>query len=439
MEPMTMRLTRRAALKQLGVVAAAAGATAALGGRAFAAEPTQLTFMTWNYQNDTVQQFINQFQAENPDIKVDMQVIPGNEYVPKIQLMQNSKTPFDVLYVADGILAQWAPWLQPLDGYDGAAALKQQMLNLASRSMTYQGRLYGLPYFSSYFALIYNDRMLKAAGFAAPPKTYDEWTLQARAIKSKGLSQAPMLWPVKIAGWGGMWVVNTMAASRGGRVLDDSYNITPIALASIAWWASTYKEGLSDPSGLELDPNTSAAAFMSGDYATMLTTSFFAGPQWANDKTKSKVFGVTKLAPTPALHKTAGFARLYAMNSASAHKAEAWRFMQYMGGTDKNGSFVTPKAWVVSGALTWGYGGVARDPVVDQSLRSWGADPSQVEANLESAVPMSAVVPFQAVWYSEWEAYANGVLQDMLAGRTSPQQGGSAWSAKAKELAARYR
>ena len=52
---------------------------------------------------------------------------------------------------------------------------------------------------------------------------------------------------------------------------------------------------------------------------------------------------------------------------------------------------------------------------------------------------MSAVVPFQAVWYSEWETYANGVLQDMLAGRTSPEQGGSAWSAKAKELAARYR
>jgi multiple sugar transport system substrate-binding protein len=435
---MTARLSRRAALKRFGAAAVAAGAAGAFGRPASAAAPTQLQFMTWNYQNDTVQQFINQFEADNPDIKVTMQVIPGNEYIPKIQLMQSSKTPFDVLYVADGILAQWSPWLERLDAYDGASALRKQMLNLAERSMTYQGRLYGLPYFSSYFALMYNDRMLKAAGFAAPPKTYEEWTAQAQAIKSKGLSKTPMLWPVKITGWGGMWVVNTMAASRGGRVLDDSYNITPIAVESLRWWVSTYRQGLSDPNGLELDPNTSAAAFMDGDYATMLTTSFFAGPQWANDKDKSKVYGVTKLGPTPALHKTAGFARLYAMNGASQHKAEAWRFMQYMGGTYK-GNFVTPKAWVVSGALTWGYVGVQRDPVVAQSLRSWGADPDQVESNLESAVPMSAVVPFQAVWYSEWEAYANGVLQDMLAGRTSPEQGGSAWSAKAKELAARYR
>ena len=99
---MNARLTRRAALKHLGAAAVAASAIGALRRRAAAAEATQLQFMTWNYQNDTVQQFINQFQLENPDIKVNMQVIPGNEYIPKIQLMQSSKTPFDVLYVADG-------------------------------------------------------------------------------------------------------------------------------------------------------------------------------------------------------------------------------------------------------------------------------------------------------------------------------------------------
>jgi len=431
-------LKRRTVLKGIsGLVAL--GTTDLFRARSRAAEATQLRFMAWNYQNATVQQFIDQFEIENPDIKVTMEVIPGNEYIPKIQLMQNAKTPFDVLYVADGILGQWAPWLQPLDGFPGAAALKQQMLPLALRSMQYKGTLYGLPYFSSYFALVYNDRMLKAAGFAGPPKTYEEWMQQARAVKSKGLSKAPMLWPVKITGWGGIWVVNTMAASRGGRVLDDSFAVTPIGLDSLRWWAATYKEGLSDANGIELDPNTSAQAFMDGEYATMLTTSFFAGPQWANDTSKSKVAGVTKLGPTPNLHKTAGFARLYGINAASSHKDEAWRFVKYMGGTNKAGAFTTPKAWVVSGALTWGYRGVEKDPAVSASLRSWGADPAQVAANLENAVPMSAVVPFQAVWYSEWETYANGVLQDLLAGRIAPEQCAQAWSSRAKDLAARYK
>src|SRR5262245_20218997 len=159
-----------------------------------AAGQTRLKFIVWNYQVETVKEFITQFEAENPDIKVDMEVVPGVQYVAKIQLMRNANTPFDALYVFDHILSQWASWLEPLDDYDGAAALKKTLLPVALQSMTYKGKLYGMPYFTSYFGLIYNDRMLKAAGFDGPPKTYDEWTQQAKVIKSKGLSKAPMLW-----------------------------------------------------------------------------------------------------------------------------------------------------------------------------------------------------------------------------------------------------
>jgi hypothetical protein len=52
---------------------------------------------------------------------------------------------------------------------------------------------------------------------------------------------------------------------------------------------------------------------------------------------------------------------------------------------------------------------------------------------------MSAMVPFQAPWYAEWELYANGVLQNVLGGRTSPDEGAQLWTKKAKELAARYK
>jgi ABC-type glycerol-3-phosphate transport system substrate-binding protein len=400
---------------------------------------TQLKFIAWNFQVETVQEFLSQFEAENPDIKVDMEVIPSAQFAAKIQLMKSANTPFDALYVFDHILSQWAAWLDPLEGYPGAEELTKAMLPLARQSMTYKGKLYGLPYYTSYFGIIYNEKMLKAAGFDAPPKTYDEWVQQAKAIKAKGLSKAPMIWPVKHTGWGGMWVMNTMVASRGGKLLDDDLNVTPEALQSLKWWAGTYKEGLSDPNGIELDPNDSARAFMSGDYATLLTANFFAGAQWANDKEKSKVAGFARLAATPEQRKTVGFARMYGINGSSAHKAEAWRLVKYLGGTNKAGDYVTPKQWVEKGALTWGYRGVEKDSGVAASLRSWGADPAQVAANLENAVHMSAVVPFQAVWYAEWELYANGVLQNVLGGRTSPEEGVQLWAKRAKELAARYK
>ena len=75
----------------------------------------------------------------------------------------------------DHVLGQWSSWLEPLDNYPGAAELKAKMLPLARQSMTYNGKLYGLPYFTSYFGIVYNDKMMKAAGIAAPPKTYAEW------------------------------------------------------------------------------------------------------------------------------------------------------------------------------------------------------------------------------------------------------------------------
>ena len=400
---------------------------------------TRLKFVAWNFQVETVKEFLAQFEGENPDVKVDMEVIPSAQYAAKIQLMKSANTPFDALYVFDHILSQWASWLEPLDGYEGANALKQTLLPLAQQSMTYKGKLYGMPYYTSYFGIIYNERMLKAAGFDHPPKSYEEWTQQARAIKAKGLSKAPMIWPVKHTGWGGMWVMNTMVVSRGGKLLDDGLNVTPAALDALRWWAGTYREGLSDPNGIELDPNESARAFMSGDHATILTANFFAGAQWANDKEKSKVAGVARLGPTPDQRKTVGFARLYGVNGASAHKAEAWRLVKFLGGTNKGGDYVTPKQWVAKGALTWGHRGVEKDPAVAASLRDWGADPGQVAANLDNAVHMSAVVPFQAVWYAEWELYANGVLQTVLGGRTSPEEGAQLWAKKAKELAARYK
>lgn len=408
-------------------------------GASTAAAETRLKFIAWNFQEETVKQFLAQFEAENPDIKVDMEVIPSAQFAAKVKLMKNANTPFDALYVFDHVLSQWASWLEPLDGFEGADKLKEAMLPLARQSMTFKGKLYGLPYYTSYFGVIYNEKMMKAAGIDGPPRTYDEWVQQARAIKEKGLSKTPLIWPVKYTGWGGMWVLNAMVASRGGRLLDADLKPTPEALESLKWWAGTYREGLSDPKSIELDPNDSARAFMSGDYFTILTANFFAGPQWANDKEKSKVAGFARLGATPEQHKTVGFARMYGVNGASAHKEEAWRLIKFLGGTDKEGDYVTPKQWVEKGTLTWGYRGLEKDPAVASSLRSWGADPEEVEQNLENAIHMSAVVPFQAPWYAEWELYANGGLQDVLSGRTTAEEALGLWSERAKALAARYK
>ena len=125
-----------------------------LGLTGSAVAETRLKFVVWNFQVETVKEFISQFEAENPDIKVDMEVIPSAQFAAKIQLMKSANTPFDALYVFDHILSQWASWLEPLDSYEGAEALKKTLLPLARQSMTYKDKLYGMPYYTSYFGML---------------------------------------------------------------------------------------------------------------------------------------------------------------------------------------------------------------------------------------------------------------------------------------------
>src|SRR2546428_13548535 len=121
-----------------------------------ASAQTTIKFIAWNFQVETVNEFVKQFEAENPGIKVDLEIIPSAQYAAKIQLMKNANTPFDALYVFDHVLGQWASWLEPPDNYPGAAGLQAQMLPLARASIAFQRQPHGPPYVTIYFGIVYN-------------------------------------------------------------------------------------------------------------------------------------------------------------------------------------------------------------------------------------------------------------------------------------------
>ena len=89
--------------------------------------------------------------------------------------------------------------------------------------------------------------------------------------------------------------------------------------------------------------------------------------------------------------------------------------------------------------MTWGQRGVEKDPAVRKSLASWGADADKLAGYLEKAVHLKEVVPYQELWYFEWQEQADKQLQEVLAGRMSPEDAAKAMSANAKRLAARYK
>ena len=412
-----------------------------LGPGSATAQKTKLKMLFWTFQPQTVQGFVDEFMKRNPGIEVELDGAPSSEYNAKASVMLRSGSPFDVMYIRDATLPQWVEngWVHPIDGCPGVDAAKKDMLPLARQSLSYKGKLYGLTYYTGFFPIIVNKKMMWDAGLTEPPRTFQGWLEQARAVKAKHIAEYPMVWPIKPYGWGAMYVWATMAAAKGGKVFDDKLEVTPVGLETLKWWRQTFDEGLSNPANIEWNNGDAANVFSDGKAYMQWSLQFYAGNQYANHPEKSRVRGQAMLVEPPETGATVGFAAGYGINAASKHKDAACKLVTFLGGKDDKGVYLTPKAWVDAAALTWGQRGVEKDPAVRASLQSWGADPDRIAGYLDKAVHLNQVLPYQELWYFEWQELADKQLQEILAGRQSPEDGVRVMTQNAKRLAARYK
>ena len=150
------------------------------------ARSTDVELTGWPYQVDVVKENLGRFKSQS-GLSATFNPFPSNEYHTKMVASFTSGTNFDVVYVRDSFLAEWAAagWIVPLTGLpkvdEYMAALPQGIIE----QMSFEGEVYGLPYYSGNFVFVYNERILKQAGINAPPKTWDELMDQAKTIKQK--------------------------------------------------------------------------------------------------------------------------------------------------------------------------------------------------------------------------------------------------------------
>ncbi|MDF5751576.1 extracellular solute-binding protein [Spongiactinospora sp. TRM90649] len=131
---------------------------------------------------------VDQFQAANPNIKVEVQVINWNDIDKQVATMvQNGQVP-DILqtgdysgFVKDGLLHKVDEIVSP--------NVQQDLLTKFADFGKVDGTAYGLPFVSSARALYYNTELFDKAGITEPPKTWDELKAAAEKLKSAGVSQ----------------------------------------------------------------------------------------------------------------------------------------------------------------------------------------------------------------------------------------------------------
>ena len=140
---------------------------------------------------------ITDFEKLNPDITVDMQIVPWSDQQQKITtalatgaLPDVSMLGNDVVaqYAASGSLASLTPFVDGWSKEEGADYLGD-LYDGDKSYYTYKGELYGAPLADETRMLYYNKAIFTQAGLDpdSPPTTWAEMQSAAEAIKNAGL------------------------------------------------------------------------------------------------------------------------------------------------------------------------------------------------------------------------------------------------------------
>lgn len=148
--------------------------------------PPKNEVVFWTLQmgdfSDYMNGVINEFEKQNPDIKIKWVDVPFSEGEKRTLAAILSDSPPDLINLNpdfSAILAQKGT-LQKINPKN-TKQFNPEIIN----SLKYNGELYALPWYATSAITIYNKKLYNKAGFRTPPKTYKELAKLSPAIKNK--------------------------------------------------------------------------------------------------------------------------------------------------------------------------------------------------------------------------------------------------------------
>lgn len=164
------------------------------GGGAKAGTTINFLYRGTNPQYDSyIKWFISSFEQQHPDIHVNVNSIPDNDYHEKVSLVLKGNNPPDVFFSWEGGWAQTMVkngFAAPLDAYYKKYHWDTELNAAANKLATFGGHQWFVPEYMSASAVWYNTDLFKKYNLT-PPKTYDQLVQVANTLKSHGV--APFL------------------------------------------------------------------------------------------------------------------------------------------------------------------------------------------------------------------------------------------------------
>jgi arabinogalactan oligomer/maltooligosaccharide transport system substrate-binding protein len=312
----------------------ACGGTSSTSGTTPAAGPVTITY--W-YTEDTgetpvIQQLIQQFQQQNPNIKVNAQYVPFGQTQSKFSTAAQSNTAPDVLRSDVGWVTQFASlrYLLPIDSMVSQSD-QSDYLSAPLSYDKYNGHLYGLPQVTDFLALMYNKALLAKAGITTPPATMVDF--EADAIKIQQAKVAKYAFETS----GASYFALPFLYAFGGGMIDPSGKIivnSPGSIAGLSFLLKLQNQDKVMPAKVDF---ANGYNNMTNDFKSGTTAMIFQGPWQAADILTGSAYadktnlGIAAIpnGPTGVTGSPVG-GQSYVIYAGTKHPAEAYKFISFM-------------------------------------------------------------------------------------------------------------
>lgn len=219
---------------------------------ATAEEPVTLTY--WQHssaaRDEMMTELVKQFEAANPDIKINVEFIPEGDYTEKLIPSLATASAPDVFQVQSGMVAKLADAgsIQPLDeSVMSTESIAEDFVAATVDGLKFDGQYYGMPTDTQTIICLWNKDLVAAAGLDAEagPQTWDEFFDWARKLTLRDESGS-----MTQSGWGGKGYypeVLSYIEQKGGKFYDAEKNEfvfadDEAAVKAIKEMAALYKE-----------------------------------------------------------------------------------------------------------------------------------------------------------------------------------------------------
>jgi len=305
----------------------------------------ELTYWTHTHPPmiDLNKKLVEEYEAENPHVTIKYEQIPNNEFGTKMLTALSNGSGPDIINMDDSALrGEYIPkdLLAPIDpAAFGKASVEEIEADYVAGTLDgakgQDGQLYGVPSEFNATAFAINKEHFADAGLdpASPPATWDEVAEQGKKLVAKGHEGFNFVY--LHSGWYSQQL-QTLLNETGGSILTEDGTASaldrPESVQALQIWDDLINK---DKVG-DADSASREATVPFDDFASGRRSMTMIYP-WAVDQLKADnpdTFKDVEVVPLPQVDPASPTGRWYAyyfaVNKASEHQREAWKFIRYL-------------------------------------------------------------------------------------------------------------